>query len=232
MILSVCRPGHVAGAIRHVAEALQEPLRTASVSDPDLFMHALGCRTIVYAAEPRLLDAAPAPDPERMRAVVRASHAPGVKRVVVVFPIGEAWRAEADVLQRDGVAYTILRSRALVDELADSTNLHTARSVWLPRGQTVDLVARPALASTIEDAITRDDLCGGELDVPAERMEIAEALRRAASAAGAAVHVHEASPSISFAMRKLSLWMGLEPPELEGIFDRLGERGSSRLSAT
>jgi hypothetical protein len=60
-------------------------------------------------------------------------------------------------------------------------------------------------------------------------MEVAEAIRQAASVAAADGRVHTASPGISFAMRNLSLWMGLEPPALEGIFERLGtaKRGLS-----
>jgi hypothetical protein len=75
MILAVCAPGHVASAIHEAGEVLSEPLRTARADDPDLFMHALGCRAIVYVAEPRLLDANEASDANRMRAVVRAAHA-------------------------------------------------------------------------------------------------------------------------------------------------------------
>ena len=231
MILAICTPGHVASAIHDAAEMLGEEVRTASVTDPDLFMHALGCSTIVYVAETRLLDASEQCDPERMRAVVRASHAPGVRRVVVVFPQSDAWREEARVLQKDGVGYTILRARPLVDELADATNLHAARSVWLPRGKKVELATRDALATAIREGITRDDWCGATIDVPSEAMEIAEAMRRAAEIAGAGVRVHVTPPSVSFAMRKLSLWMGLEPPELEALCDRLGGRLTASAAA-
>lgn len=231
MILVLCEPGHVASAVRETGERLGAELRFASVTDDDLFMHAVGCEAIIYVAEPRLLDASEHCAPERMRAVVRAAHAPGVKHVVAVFPHGEAWRDEAALLQKDGVGYTILRSRPLLDELADATNFHAARSVWLPRGKTVDLVSRDALTAAIRGAIVRDDWCGATIDVPGERMEMAEAMRRAAELAGAGVRVHVTSPSMSFAMRKLSLWMGLQPPELEALCDRLGEKVPSRAAA-
>lgn len=238
MILIVCTPGHVAFAIHDAAETLGDEVRTASVTDPDLFTHALGCRALVYVAESRLLDAHEGAAPERMRAVVRASHAPGVGRVVAVFPQGEAWREEAGMLRTDGVGYTILRSRPLIDELADATNLHAARSIWLPQGKMVDLVSRAALAAAIRDGITRDDWCGATVDVPSEAMDLGEAMRRASEITGAGVRVHITSPSVSFAMRKLSLWMGLEPPELEALCDRLpissyargGTRGSSSIA--
>lgn len=232
MILIISEPGHVADVIRHAAEHIHEPLRAASVADPDLFTHALGCRTIAYVAEPRLLEPRGSSDPEHVRAVVRAAHAPGVERVVVVVPYGDRGEDELRPLRKDGVPYTILRVQPLLDELADATNLHAARSVWLPRGKTVELTLRTTLATAVIDAITRDDLCGSTVDVPSERMEIADALARAAALAGAALRVHVSSPSVSFAMRKLSRWIGLEPPELEALCDRLGaERAGGAAAA-
>jgi hypothetical protein len=224
MILSTCSPGHVAAAVREAARRIDEPVRAASASDADLFMKALGFRAIVYAPEARLLEAAEggSPEPERMRAIVSAAQAPGVERVVVVAPSGSAWEEEHAVLRKNGIGYTILRAQPLLDELADATNLHAARDVWLPRGKTVRLASADALARAVHLALTRDDWCGSTIDVDAESLDIAEAMRRAAALAGARVRVHVTSPSMSFAMRKLSLWMGLEPPELERLCDRLG----------
>src|SRR5688500_610437 len=134
-VLVICRPGHVAAAIREAVESSGSVVKIARHDDPDLFMHALDCRAIIHAPEARLLDARENPDPERMRAVLRASHAPGVERLVVVFPSdADRWEEEARVLKKDGIGYTILRARPLLDEIADATNLHTTRSVWLPRG--------------------------------------------------------------------------------------------------
>lgn len=158
MILSICAPGHTAEAVRDAATSLAEPLRSASVADPDLFSHALDCKTIVYAP----LDA-PGGDTEKMRAVLKAAHAPGVKRVVVIFQEGDAPREDALLLQRDGVGYTILRSRAAIDGLP--------------------VASRTALASAIRDAITRDDLCGATIDVAI--VDMAQTTRRAANVAGA-----------------------------------------------
>lgn len=231
MILALCAPGHIATAIGEAAASLGETVRASTSIDDDLFMQALGCRAIVYVAEPRLIDARDIPNADRMRAVVRASHAPGVQHVVAVLPQGDAWCEEALPLQKDGVGYTILRSRPLLDELADATNFHAARAVWVPRGKPVDLVPRPALAAAIRDAIVRDDWCGATIDVPSERMEIADAMRRAAEIAGAGVRVHATSPSMSVAMSKLSLWMGLAPPDLQALCDRLGGGAAPRAAA-
>lgn len=232
MILGVCSPGHVALAVADAARALGDTLKSVDAVDDDLFTRALGSRAIVYAPEARLLDAEPAhQSAERMRAVVRGAHAPGVQHVVVVLPAGARFDEEELVLKKDGVGYTILRCGPLLDELADATNLHTARSVWLPRGHVVELSSRAVLAQAIRDAIAEDNLCGATVDVPAERVEIAEAMRRAAEIAGAGVRVHITSPSLSFAMRKLYSWMGLAPPDVEALCDRLGGRPSTSRPA-
>jgi hypothetical protein len=165
-----------------------------------------------------------------MRHVVSAAQAPGIQHVVVIAPPGEAWDEEHLILKKNGVGYTILRTGPLVDEVADATNLHTARAVWLPRGTTVRLASTEGLASAIHDALTRDDWCGATIDVPVESMDLGEALQRAATIAGAPLRVHVTSASMSFAMRKLSLWMGLAPPEIEQLCDRLGTRASARAT--
>src|SRR5262249_32103901 len=138
MILVACSPGHVGEAVHEAARALHEPIKEASADDTDLFMTALGCRAIVYVPEPRLIDADSVhAQPERMRRIVSAAQAPGVERVIVITPLSKAWDEEHVVLKKNGVGYTILRTGPLVDEVADATNLHTARAVWLPRGTTV-----------------------------------------------------------------------------------------------
>lgn len=228
MILGLCLPGHVALAIQEAAVALGGASKISGAPSDDLFSEALGHRAIVYAPVPRLLDAESAKQSaERMRRVVRGAHAPGVEHVVTVIPAGARFDEEEEVLKKDGVAYTILRCGPLVDELADATNLHTARSVWLPRGHMVELCSRAVLSRTIRDAIAEDTFCGATVAVEAERVEIAEAMRRAAGIAGAAVRVHVTSPGVSYAMRKLYSWMGLAPPDVEALCDRLGRRSST-----
>src|SRR3712207_6464294 len=111
MILSICAAGPIAHAIRDTAVSLREPLRAASVTDPDLFTHALDCKTIVYAPAPRPPDSARVGDLEAMRSVLKAAHAPGVKRLAVIFPEGDVYGEETLLLQRDGVGYAIVRSR-------------------------------------------------------------------------------------------------------------------------
>ena len=225
MILVLCSAGHVAVAAREAAERLHEP---GMLGDPavirDLFKQARGCRAIVYAPEPRLLDVAAgaASTSTGIRDVARAAHAPGIERVVLVASADSSREDEERVLEEDGVPFTIVRCAPLVDELSDATNLHTTRSVWLPRGREVELATRGALTLTIREALYRDDLCGETVFVPTMRIDVVEAMRRAAAIAGAAVKVHATGPGVSSAMRRLHVWIDRRASlDVEVLCDRL-----------
>lgn len=225
MIFVLCSAGHVAAAAKAAVESVRE---TAVLGDPvvthDLFKRVRGCRAIVYAPEPRLLDAAPADvrTADGIREVVRAAHAPGIERVVVVAAAAALGEDEARVLDEDGVPFTIVRCAALLDELADATNLHATRSVWLPRGREVELATRCALEATLRAALFRDDLCGATIFVPTVRIDLVEAMRRAAAIAGAAVKVRGAVPGVSAAMRRLYALLDRRLSlDVEALCDRL-----------
>ena len=223
MILVLCSPGHVATAVRDAFEGLDEDVRLADPAS-ELFTEAIGCSAILYVPEPRLLDVrgvAMATD-ARMRDVIRVAYARGVKHVVIVEPITSARAQGERRLQRDGVDCTIVRSAPLIDELADAMNLHTARSVWLPRGRSVELTSRAALARSIRFALLFNELRGAVVHVPAERMEVAEAMRRAAAIAGASVKVRASAPVIARAVRRIHSWFGAGPAEFEVLCERLG----------
>jgi hypothetical protein len=230
MILVLCSAGHVAVAAREAAESIHEP---AVLGDPvvlrDPFKQARGCRAIVYAPAPRLLDAAAGEIAVTggIREVVRAAHAPGIERVVVIASPASFGKEDERVLEEDGVPFAIVRCAALLDELADATNLHTARSVWLPRGRVVELATRCALMATIRSALLRDDLSGSTIAVPALQLDIVEAMRRAAAIAGAAVKVHGTVPGLSSAMRRIHAWTHRRASlDVEVLCDRLSSFGS------
>jgi len=224
MILVLCSAGHVAVAAREAALGVHETVR---LRDPsmrgDVFGQASGCRAVVYAPEPRLLDAAADPaSSHRTDDVARAARASGVERLVVVKAAVAQRDHEERVLAKHGVPYTMVRCAPLLDELADATNLHTARTVWLPRGREVELATRSALTSAIRSALFRDDLRGATVFVPSVRIDIAEAMRRAAAIAGAAVRVHATVPPVSSVMRRLSSWVGRHARlDVDALCDRL-----------
>jgi hypothetical protein len=225
VILVLCSPGHLCAAVKDALESLDEP-SNQYVPDVDLLAQARCCRAIVYAPDPRLIDAygLTTPEPDRMNEVLRAARAPGVECLVVVVAAETPWQEEERLIRRSGVPFTIVRCAPLVDELADATNLHTARPVWLERGGDVELASRPALARAIQSALLFESLRGTTVVVPAVRMEIGEAMQRAVAVAGAAVKIHVAPPGIAASMRRLYTWLGAASLEVEALCDRLVRR--------
>lgn len=226
MILVLCSPGHVATAVSEALEGLDEDVRRADPTS-ELFTEAIGCNVILYVPEPRLLDArgVAMANAARTRDVVRVAYARGARHVVLVEPVGSATVLPAGderCRKRDGVDTTTVRSAALIDELADAMNLHTAGSLWLPRGRLVELTSRAALARSIRFALLVRELRGGVVHVPSEQMEVAEAMRRAAAIAGASVNIRASAPALARAVRKLRSWLGVGAAEVDALCERLG----------
>jgi len=219
MILVLSGAGPVAEAVGDARRAAGE---TEKAVAPDLFAAAVGCRAVVYVPVSPLLEAAEPEDAEaRMREVLRGAHAPGCKQLVVVLPGDAPFTAACDLVRKDGTPYTFVRSAPLLEELADRTKCEASRSVWLTRGRKVELATRDALAATIRQALEDPFACGGTLTAPSATLDAAEALVRATAISGAALKVHVAPPSMSFAMRKLHAWMGRAAPEVESLCDRI-----------
>jgi hypothetical protein len=225
MILDTTGNGPLGIAIRRaIQQASGEEVRTAPVGDPaDLFMAAIDCRAIVCAAAPNMLDGSlePQPSPERMRTIVRAANAPGVKLVVVVVPSGEHYAEEELVLKKDGKPYVILRCPPLVEELADATNFHVSGSLWLPRGKTTALANATDLANVVVRALDDGSLQGATVEVPSERIDLAEALRRAARVAGARTEIRATSPTLSAVYDRVSGWFGVSRPPAVALYEKM-----------
>ncbi len=107
-------------------------VRSAPPEHPDLFGASLGAGSLVYA--PTL----PA-DPERMRRVLGAANAPGVKLVVVVRPPGRAFEPEELVLRRHGKPFVVLAAAADSPHLA--AGVQRALSEGALQGRVIDLDA-------------------------------------------------------------------------------------------
>jgi hypothetical protein len=223
MILETTGNGPLGVAIRGAIQGTQEAVRSARGDDPDLFMKALDCRAVVGAVAPNLLDERlePSPSPDRMRPLVRAANAPGVKLVVVVVPFGERYAEEELVLKKDGIPYVILRCAPLVEELAEAANFHVTSSLWLPRGKTTAVSTCADLAMSIQTALRDDGLQGATVEVPSEEVDLAEAVRRAARVAGAHTAVRATSPRLSAAYRTLSGWLGVTQPPAMLLYERM-----------
>lgn len=224
MILDTTGNGPLGIAIRAAIQARGEKVRTTCIGDPaDLFMEALDCRAIICTASPSMLDGKldPSPSLDRMRTVVRAANAPGVKLVVVVVPAGESYSEEELVLKKDGIPYVILRCPPLVEELAEAANFHVTGSLWLARGKTTAISTASDLASTVVKALDEGSWQGATIEVPSEQVDLAEAIRRAARLAGARTEVRATSPTISSVYETLSGWLGLNRPPALTLYQRM-----------
>jgi hypothetical protein len=224
MILDTTGSGPLGLAIRQAIRAKGEEVREAAVGEPsDLFMAALDCRAIVCTAAPSLLDGKldPTPSPDRMRTIVRAANAPGVQVVVLVVPSGDRYAEEELVLKRDGIPYVILRCAPLVEELAEATNFHVTGSLWLERGKATEISTCADLATAVLKALEDGSLQGATVTVPMERLDLADAIRRAARVAGARTDVHMAPAAVGAAYRALAGWLGVAKPPALALYERM-----------
>ncbi len=223
MILETTGDGPLGIALRGAIERSGEDVRSASVEDPDLIVKATGCRAIVCATSPTLLDATldPRPSPGRMRAVARATNALSVQLVVAVVPADRAYEEEERVLRSDGIPYVIVRSAPWIEELAQAISQLAAGKTWLPRGKRTNLANAADFAEVVLRALRDDELQGRTIDVPASEVDVADALRRAAAMAGARVKVRATSPALSAAYGKLSGWLGRAEPPVNALYQRL-----------
>ncbi len=186
-------------------------------------MTALGCGAIVSAAGTSLLDGGlePTPSAERMRAVVRAANAPGVKLVVAVVPSGGRYDEEELVLKKDGIPYVILRCAPLIEELADAANFHVTRSLWLAPGRTTALSSCSVLSAAVARALRDDALQGATVEVASTPLALSEAIRRAARIAGASTEVRTAPPSVGTAYRAIAKWLHIPRPPALTLYERM-----------
>lgn len=225
MILDTTGNGPLGAAIRSAIQGAGEEVRAAQIADPaDLFMAAMGCRAIVTAAASSLLDGKldPSPAPERMRTVVRAANAPGVKLVVAIAPLDANYAEAESILRKDGIPYVLLRCAPLVEELAEATNFHVTSSLWLARGKTTAISTAADLATAVARALDEGSWQGATIEVPSERVELAEAVRRAARAAGARTAIRATSPALSAVRERFASWLWGRPPALD-LYERMAK---------
>lgn len=223
MILDTTGNGPLGAAIRSAIQGTGEEVRTAPVGDPaDLFMAAVGCRAIVTTAASSLLDGKldPSPAPERMKTIVRAANAPGVKLVVAVAPSDESYATEEAILRKDGTPYVLLRCAPLVEEIAEATNFHVTSSLWLARGKTTAISTAEDVATAVARALDEGSWQGATIEIPSERVELAEAVRRAARAAGARTEIRATSPALSAVRERFASWLWGRPPALD-LYERI-----------
>lgn len=230
MILETTGNGPLGIAVRGAIEGKGEGVKSAPWNDEDLFEKAMGCRAIVHAIAPNLLDGklAPAPSRDRMRAVLRASRAPGVVLVVVVAPLGTAYDDEELVLKKDGKPYVIIRCAPLLEEIAEAADFAASRHLWVARGAKTPIATAFHASAEVLRALRDDSLQGRTIEL-AEHVDVADAMARAAQIAGAPAEVRPTSRVLSTVYRKVSSWLGRANPPALALYDRM--RASDGIAA-
>jgi hypothetical protein len=221
MILCVSGDGPLAAALVARFREQGEEARVASPSDDDLFGKALGCRCIVYLPAPTLLEGRlhPGPAPERMRKVLGATNAPGVRLLIVATPPG--YDDEELALRKYGIPYVILRTPPLVEELEALPALHEPCAVWLPRGRKVAVTSATLAADAIVRASRDDSLQGATVDAPHESVDAAQVLRQAAARARRA-SVHTVAPALDRVVRRVGRFFRVPEPPIVALHGQLG----------
>jgi len=220
MILLLAGDGPLARALQDKLADVGEEVRIAPASDDALFNKACGCRAIVYAPAPNLLQGRlrPDPSPDRMRAVLGATNAPGVGLLVVVTPAG--YEDEELALRKYGVPYVIVRTPPLVEELETQPALQARCAVWLPRGRKVAVTSAALAADAIVRASRDDSLQGATVDAPSESVDAAEVLQRAATRARRA-SVRTVAPVLDAAVRRVGRFFHVPEPAIVTLHGQL-----------
>jgi len=224
MILAIVGNEPLGAAVCRALEEAGESPVLADAADDDLFDRATGCRTVVYAPAARLLEGTldPAPDQERMRAVLAAANAPGVELVALIRPAAAAWSDEESVLRRSGKPYVVLRAPPLLEEIGTAAQLGAMSSVSVPRNGR----ARAALVSSVTErllgALADDEMQGRCIDIPGEALDAVDLLRRAAATLGHPIDVAGASPTGMKIRRALARLFGRPQQSAHDLVERLG----------
>jgi hypothetical protein len=220
MILSLAGEGPLGRALHARLASTGEELRVAMPSDDYLFGKACGCRTIVYVPAPSVLEGRlqPTPSTDRMRAVLGATNAPGVRLLIVAAPLG--YDEEEDALRKYGCPYVILHTPPLIEEVAADPALHERCAVWLPRGRNVAVATADRVAEEIVRVMGDDSMQGATVDAPSQIMDAAEVLRQAAAPAARAA-VRTVSPVVDTLVRRVGRWFGVSEPPIVGLHGRL-----------
>jgi hypothetical protein len=212
--------GPLISALQRELERSDGSSEVAPSSDPDLFQRALGHHAILYVPAESILDQKldPEPDVDRIRAVLGASNAPGVRVLVAVLP--EGYETEIDAIRRFGTPYVILQTPPLLEEIAQAMRAEAGRTLWLPeRGQVraarAEAVAREAIAAI------DSEWQGRVIPVEGEALGPNTLLERAAATAGIRLRTHRISVWLYRWFGKLRRWLGGPVPASRALVERL-----------
>jgi hypothetical protein len=216
------------GPLRNAIERRLQSLglkTVASASSDDWFERAAGSSCVVYAPAANLLQGTlqPQPDPERVRRLLGAANAAGVRTAVVVVPRGPSYGSEIRVLRAEGMPYVVVQSAFLVEEVAST--LDGDRQLWIPRLGRIAVTNARAIGDTVEMAVELEPH-GRTLEAEAIEMDLVSLFQRAAYArathtAGAPVRVHGVPPVVYDLVRPIMRGIRGKEPQSLALADQL-----------
>lgn len=212
MVLVVSDPGALAKRIKRRLKRAGIPV-TPSRIDDTLFDRALGHEILVYLPAGSLLAATldPKPDPHRMRQVLRAANAPGVRRIVVVVPETGGFQSELDRLRREGKPYIVIESPLLYEEVAKLCARE--RSLWLPRAGSVRAASADSLAKAVLAAL-QSEWDGRVERVRGEPCDVATLFEKATELTDAPCDVYPVWEPVHRLVQPIARFFRLDPPAL------------------
>lgn len=218
-ILLVADAGTATAAAEAAMIARGYGVTRVSAESAELFTSALGHQALMYLPESHLL--APrgaATADERVREVLRACRAPGVRVLVVGLPAASAFDATLDAVRRDGKPFIVVRAPGLLEEVAEA--LPTAHdTLWLPRGGAIHVARASAWSEALVDALESDEQ-GRVRELPAESFDVAGLFAAATELARRDVRVRAVPPLVYRVARPVARWIRGGEPELLAMADR------------
>jgi hypothetical protein len=85
----------------------------------------------------------------------------------------------------------------------------------------VSIATASDLAGAVVRALDDGSWQGDTIDVPSQRVDLTEAVRRAARVAGAKTKVRAASPTLSAVFGRVSGWLGMAKPPAAALYERM-----------
>ncbi len=222
MTLLITNQGPLGSAIQHALAQAGTRVDVVPPDHDDLFGRALDQQELVYVASSRLIDGIfdPKPDPDRARAVMKASVAPGVSMVVFILPNASAFDVETEVLERDGKPYVIVKAPLLLEEVAEVLASDPRPRIWAPQQGQVSVTTAAEVGRAVIEAL-KTERQGRTTYVEGEKVNAASLLQRAAALGSSPAKVQPVWPWLFRMARPLArLVLGQEPRAL-ALCDRV-----------
>jgi hypothetical protein len=148
-----------------------------------------------------------------------------VEALVAVLPATPCLDAVIEAIQRDGKPFVVIRSAALMEEVAEKLG-DAESTLWLPRSGKVRIARGSTLAETVAAALTSEEQ-GRVWEVPSEVFDVAGLFTAASQLARSPVRVRPVLPFLFRIFRPVARWLDGREPAAFTLADRLSAQPSA-----